>query len=58
MKKEWNLQMKGVISLSETEMKQIRGGGLIDTVGNFVMAGLKYFYHMGVTEARLYKSQL
>ena len=52
------LKKSSVTELQTSEMKRIRGGGLIDQLATYIGKGLTYFYHMGLSEARQYRKQL
>ena len=58
MEKQLKVDLRGHSMLSPDEMRNIKGGGLTDTVIKLVLAGMDYCFRMGIREAKRMKALL
>lgn len=58
MEKQIKVDPKGHLLLSQTEMRNIKGGSLTDIAVKLVLSGMDFFYRMGVREAKRMKALL
>jgi hypothetical protein len=58
MNKQLNVKNVPVTAMSREEMSSTFGGGLIDIVVRYVELGVTYFYNMGITESKRYRTQV
>jgi hypothetical protein len=58
MEKNLKVDPKGHAMLTRSEMQNISGGSLLETIVKLVLSGAEYCYHMGVREAQRMKAQL
>ena len=58
MEKKLEVDPKGQTMLSRTEMQNICGGSILETVVKLVLSGAEFCFRLGVREAQRVKAQL
>jgi len=58
MEKKLEVDPKGQTMLSRTEMQNICGGSILETVVKLVLSGAEFCFRLGIREAQRVKAQL